>query len=485
VAYFVSFVPCGEFEIKGIELGVMADAVTVEDGKRQVDGQLSLVPRELFAGALSTGPRRIGSVLDSAPATSSLSPRIEKIISRRRFQKGRVYLRGKRWVGTYREYEGNPQTGKRARRTITFDETVTSKRSAECALKPYLDDYNEKAKAGATSAAPQKSRKTVGALVKEWTAKILPNRKPGGARAALSHIRVYILPQLGAVPLRDMNLGQHQAFVTAIGQSVNRRKTAENVHGTLGSILNLGRKWGYAIPTVEKKDIVFPADKKAQSQIYFFDADTAARVINAAEYPYKLMLLIAAVCGLRIGEVTALKISSLDFRRKLIHVTAALDYATRKEGTPKSGPSAAPVCMSDLLTKHLKDWLAKHCKENAEGYLFINSKGRTYLSDNVVRFGVHRAMSKLGIKTPKGVHVGIHCFRHGVTSELLESGTPIHVVTRLMRHADSKVTLDHYAHIVGDAERVASEKFSQRIGQNITQLESDSQLESNSSVKSA
>ena len=53
--------------------------------------------------------------------------------------------------------------------------------------------------------------------------------------------------------------------------------------------------------------------------------------------------------------------------------------------------------------------LAKHYKQNAEGYLIMNSKDRTYLSDDVVRFGVHRAMSKLGIKTPKGVHVGIHC----------------------------------------------------------------------------
>jgi integrase len=43
-------------------------------------------------------------------------------------------------------------------------------------------------------------------------------------------------------------------------------------------------------------------------------------------YPYKLMLLIA-VCGLRIGEVTALKVSSLDFKRKLLHITGALDYA--------------------------------------------------------------------------------------------------------------------------------------------------------------
>lgn len=91
-------------------------------------------------------------------------------------------------------------------------------------------------------------------------------------------------------------------------------------------------------------------------------------------------------------------------------------------------------------------------------------------------------MAKLGIKTPKGVHVGVHVFRHGVTSELLEAGTPIHVVTRLMRHADSNVTLEHYAHIVGDAERVASEKFSRRIG---SQLEPEPELEPKSAAKSA
>jgi len=233
-------------------------------------------------------------VLDSTSATSSASPRnAEKIISRRRFQTGRVYLRGKKWVGTFREYEANPETGKRARRTITFDKSVTSKRSAECALKPYLDAYNETAKA-AKPAAPQKSGKTVRALVEEWTDKILPNRKPGGARAALSHIRVYILPQIGEIPLRNLNLSQHQSFVTAVGLRVDRRKTAENVYGTLGSILHLGRKWGYVSPVVQKRDIVFPVDRRSEPLMFFFDADTAARVINAAAYPYKLMLLIAA-----------------------------------------------------------------------------------------------------------------------------------------------------------------------------------------------
>jgi integrase len=197
------------------------------------------------------------------------------------------------------------------------------------------------------------------------------------------------------------------------------------------------------------------------------------------------MFLVAAICGLRIGEVTALKVASLDFKRKLLHITAALDYATRKESTPKSHNSAASVHMPELLEKHLRDWTDKRYKPNPDGYLFVNSKCRPFPSDNVVKFGIHRAMEKLSIQTPKGVHIGIHCFRHGVTTELLESGTPIHVVTRMMRHGDSKVTLDHYAHVIGETERFASEKFSQRIGQNITQLESDSNLESVSVVKTA
>jgi hypothetical protein len=99
-----------------------------------------------------------------------------------------------------------------ARRTITFDESVTSKRAARDALKPYLDDYNAKAKANSKPAAPQKSVNPLAdcgykGLVlaeihvaqrnrsdqrhevntDEWTDKILPNRKLGGARAVLSH----------------------------------------------------------------------------------------------------------------------------------------------------------------------------------------------------------------------------------------------------------------------------------------------------------
>lgn len=420
-------------------------------------------------------------VVDSPPATSS-SPSTEKtIVPRRRFQNGRVYRRGGKWVGSYRDMETNSK-GERIRRTVTFDASITSARAARSALQPYLDRVNVH-----LPPPPPKGGKTLCDLIEEWKREILPNRKPGGVRASLSHIRSYLIPLLGKTTLRELNLRAHQAFVTEVGRRVNRRKTAANVYGTLTSILNKGRKWGYLVPDVKRQDVEFLTDEKPKAEPLFFDAHTAAQIINAAPYPFKLMCLIAAICGLRIGEVTALKVDSVDFKRKLIHITAALDYATRKESTPKSQNSAAPVPMPELLAKHLRDWIDKRYKPNQDGYLFTNSKGRPYLSDNVVKYGVHRAIAKLGIQVPRGVHVGIHCFRHGVTTELLEAGTPIHVVTRMMRHGGAKVTLDHYAHIIGDSERVASEQFSRRIG---AQLELDSELESGSnwsqdSVKTA
>ncbi len=394
---------------------------------------------------------------------------------RRRFQKGRVYQRGKKWVGSYREHEINPATGQRIRRTVTFPDSVTSERLAWRELEQYLSRVN-----AAIPPPIKRGGKKLLELVEEWKDKILPNLKSGTVRAALSHIRTYINPILGEMPLKELHVREHQAFITSVGRRVDRRKTAENVYGTLTAILNRGREWNYSIPEVNRKQLVFPTDKKPK-QTFFFDEDLAARVIGSADQPFKTMFLVCALLGLRIGEVTALKTTSLDFQRKTIDISSALDYATRKEGTPKSDNSAAPLHMSQLLENHLRDWIANSYRPNPECYLFTNSVGRPYLSDNVVKYGVHRAMARLGVTTPKGAHIGVHCFRHGVTTSLLESGTPIHIVTKLMRHGDPKVTLEHYAHIVSNADKEESEKLSRRIG---THLESESELES-TTVKTA
>ena len=54
---------------------------------------------------------------------------------------------------------------------------------------------------------------------------------------------------------------------------------------------------------------------------------------------------------------------------------------------------------------------------------------------------------------------GFHAFRHMHTTLLLDTGASPKVAQRQLRHADPRVTLEHYAHVVDSSHREAVEKL--------------------------
>jgi Phage integrase family len=59
------------------------------------------------------------------------------------------------------------------------------------------------------------------------------------------------------------------------------------------------------------------------------------------------------------------------------------------------------------------------------------------------------------LKIPRA---GFHAFRHMHATILLETGATPKVAQTQLRHADSRVTLDHYAHLIDSSHREAVEK---------------------------
>jgi site-specific recombinase XerD len=57
----------------------------------------------------------------------------------------------------------------------------------------------------------------------------------------------------------------------------------------------------------------------------------------------------------------------------------------------------------------------------------------------------------------------LHAFRHMAASELLEQGASPAVVQRQMRHSDSRITLEKYSHVIGDAQRRAVDSLAGRL----------------------
>jgi integrase len=192
-----------------------------------------------------------------------------------------------------------------------------------------------------------------------------------------------------------------------------------------------------------------PTDE-LKKQARFFNGDEARKIIMLASEPYRTMFAIAAMTGLRAGEVMGLQKGDLDLERRVIHVRRSAWYG--KVQTVKSKASRAPVAMSEALAALLQEYLATW-QANPEGFLFLNRNGRPYAANKVVEYGLWPVLEKLKIE-----RAGMHAFRHCHASLLMDVGANPTVAKEQMRHSDARITLQSYAHIIGDSQRDAVDK---------------------------
>jgi hypothetical protein len=70
-------------------------------------------------------------------------------------------------------------------------------------------------------------------FVERWKMEVLTKQQPSSARAVRSHLKCYIVPQLGKLCLEQFGAENQQAFITRVFEKGVSRKTVLNVLGTL------------------------------------------------------------------------------------------------------------------------------------------------------------------------------------------------------------------------------------------------------------
>jgi integrase len=68
---------------------------------------------------------------------------------------------------------------------------------------------------------------------------------------------------------------------------------------------------------------------------------------------------------------------------------------------------------------------------------------------------------------------GLHAFRHTHSSLLVEGGAPVSVAQAQLRHADPRITLGIYSHVVGNSQRDAVKKLAAILRPNAPKLKPD------------
>lgn len=351
-------------------------------------------------------------------------------------------------------------TLRRVRRTVKLGPRSLSKRAVEAVFQKYLDRVN-------VITTPPKSGKTLKDFIPEWLTQIAVHQAASSLRAVESHINTHILPRLGECSLTAVDNRTVQVFVTSLSTGGRTRKTIENIVNTLSSILSGAKRMGYACAQISRKELTLPR-KSTGREVRSFDAVEAGSIIANAKEPYQTMVAVLSMAGLRASEMLSLKVSDLDFNRKLIHIQRSVDSRTRKIQPTKSEASRADVPMPVELEKRLQSFIQYQWRDNPNGFLFVNRNGNLYAIGKVVEYGLWPAQDACGI--PRS---GLHAFRHQVASELLEGGASPATVQKQLRHSDARVTLNRYSHVIGDAQRVAVSSLAARIEKQVSlQLES-------------
>jgi integrase len=360
------------------------------------------------------------AVVQSAPAIGS-SERGDSL-ARKRYQRGHVFLIGSTWYGKYREdvIEANGATRrKQATVTLGSKKEIPTKPLAKRRMELILSRINS------PDYRPGRFAKMNDFAV-IWQEHVLVGSKQSTIRSARSHLHVHILPHFGKRGLDEIGIQAQQFFVTKLVHANLSRKMILNVMSTLSSILQTAKGWGYVCQLVDYKSLTF---------------------------------MVLAMTGMRAGEMLGLQWGDIDFEKGSLQIRRSAWYG--RVQTTKNKNSEAIIPLPGVLSSTLRMYQAQW-KPNPDGFLFVTRNRRPPSSNKVVEYGLWPVLDLLSIP-----RCGLHAFRHSHASLLLDTGATPKVVQEQLRHADARITLGVYGHVLGDAHREAVEKVASIVLQNV------------------
>jgi integrase len=342
---------------------------------------------------------------------------------------------GKRYRVRYRKPDRS-QTDKRGFRT---------KRDAEL----YLASI-EVAKNTGRYIDPTRSRVSIEDWMRIWVASRADLRASSLDRMN-GVIRNHIVPRLGPIRLSEFSRLRAQQWaseLTATQSPGSVRKIVNVLSAALQLAVDDNR-----IPANPAHRLKLPRQSKAHKRFLTHDqVIRLAEEVNrkSAGEGFGLIVLVLAYCGLRWGELCALRVEDfdperrrLDVRRTLVEVNGYFHESSPKNYQERSIP--IPGVITSLLERHIET-------KRPEDRVFVSSKNGAVLRNRTFRRGwFDDAAKAIGIPglTP-------HELRHTCASLAVSAGANVKAIQRMLGHSSAKETLDTYSDLFdSDLDQVA------------------------------
>jgi integrase len=373
--------------------------------------------------------------------------------------KGHVTEQGKgHW---YAVIDVRDTEGKRKRKWYSLPK-AKGKREAEAACRKLITEMEN------GTYVPD-SKLTLSQFFDRWLKHIKPNVSPRTHERYTQIATKNIAPLLGAKILSKLQpIEISEAYAKALesgrrdGKGGLSPRTVHHCHRVLFSALDQAERWKLIVRNpaalLEKRD----RPKIERKPVKTIDAPTTATVFDEArERRLFIPLVLAALCGLRRGEITALRWKSIDLDNGQLAVVASTEQLDTgdvdkriREKEAKSG-NARAVALPSLAVEELRRWRVAQAEEllklgirtDDSWHVVTNEDGSSPQPRSVTR-AVSKFLKKWGIT--------LHKLRHSHASHLLASNVHPKIVQERLGHSSISVTMDIYSHLLPNMQSEAA-----------------------------
>lgn len=286
--------------------------------------------------------------------------------------------------------------------------------------------------------------KTVNQWFDEWF-EVYQMPKKLQASTARNQRGVYlnhIAPFIGGKKLRDVRAVHLQKCLNELaGQSYG---LIEKVHILMHGMFSRARI-DRIIPFDPSEDLIIPAGTKGTRRS-LTDVETDALLKAADATGHGLWIRTLLYTGMRPGEVSALRWSSVDFTNNEIHVTVAREADSGRVKAPKTEAGIRDIPIHSELRP-----LLLAAKGSPFDLVFTHSRGGMVREVTIKRW--FREIHEIAEEISPGVlgsDVTAYTLRHTFCTNLQKAGVAINVAKCLMGHSNIQVTANIYTH--SDAE---------------------------------
>jgi integrase len=355
-------------------------------------------------------------------------------------------------VWELRVYVGrDPETGNPRQVSKTFRGGA---RAAEDALRDLVDQYGGGVSDGFGA--------TVSQLLDKWLAECdRLDLSPTTIRTYKSQVKQTIRPKLGRVQVARLTAKHLDDLYGELKEAGKSPKTIRNHHAIISSALHQAVRWGWVRENVADRA---KPPRVSQRRVKPPSVDDVRTVIEAAEKRdprLAPLLMLAALTGMRRGELCALRWTDVDLEAGELEVARSVvvvpgGLAEKSTKTDRARRVALDKVGVALLTRHrlMVDKWASDAETAVPDDAFVFSPyedgSQPFRPDNVTNFFT-RVRDGLDLK-----QVRLHDLRHFTATQLIGAGVDVRTVAGRLGHSDPSMTLRVYSHVIEERDRAAA-----------------------------